>query len=73
MSRPILEQGEGYPFSVNTFWMGDREGVQVTFLSDKGYVHLERDRAIEVFKKIVMRLEEQEKSDKKDPPWWSTL
>lgn len=74
MSRDIIDSEDGYPFSVNTFWMGDREGVQITWINpEKGFCQLERDKAIELFKQLFFLLREQKKKDTSSSPWWQEL
>jgi hypothetical protein len=73
MTRNIIDCEEGYGISVNTFWMGDKEGVQLTSQTDKGYVQMSREKAIEFFKKGLNRLKKQKDKDKMKPPWWQKM
>ena len=73
MGRQIIdyEKFKGLKIAVNTFWMGDKEGVQIT--TEKDYIQMGRDDAIIFFKKILDKLHHQIKSDLENPPWWQEL
>ena len=73
MSRDIIDRADGHPFSVNTYWSGEEEAVQITFNSPPSFIQMSRKQAIDIFKKIISKLKKQIKEDKKSPPWWQEI
>lgn len=72
MSRQIIDEEDGFGILVNTFWRGNREGVQITPMSD-GYTQMNRDEAVKFFRTAARRLNNQIKKDEEKPPWWQEL
>jgi len=87
MTRRIIDEDEGYPIAVNTFWGGeDGECVQLTVRHlgvmegkwargeyDSGITTMTRKQAIQFFSKALKRLKTQAKRDRRKPPWWQVL
>ena len=71
MSRNIIDENEGFGLSINTFWMGNQEGVQFTMSND--YIQMTRKQAIEFLLLAVKRLKQQIREDKINPPWWQEV
>jgi len=71
MSRNIIDENEGFGLSINTFWMGNQEGVQFTMPND--YIQMTRKQAIEFLLLVLKRLKQQIREDKINPPWWQEM
>jgi hypothetical protein len=77
MTRKIIDEDESdYTFLISTYWAGDHEGVQITLIGStamQGYVTLTREKALELFKITVEKIENQIEHDKVNPPFWQVL
>ena len=73
MTRKIIdyENFKDLKIAVNTLWMGNKEGVQITIKDC--YIQMGRDEAIIFFNEILSKLHKQIKEDLEKPPWWQDL
>jgi hypothetical protein len=79
MTRGIIEEDEGYPLLVCTFWDGQL-GECVQFITcpnnihgwQRGYTSMTRADAVKFLMLTLKRLLTQVNSDRQSPPWWQT-